>query len=91
VEGRLRSRPARSRPATREPFGNSRSSSQREGGMSEQLLYRPEEVAKLLGIGRTRVFELMKTGELPSVKIGASRRITRQAVVAYVRRLERVA
>jgi excisionase family DNA binding protein len=59
--------------------------------MSDQLLYRPEEVAKLLGIGRTRVFELMKTGELPSVKIGASRRITRQAVVAYVRRLERVA
>jgi excisionase family DNA binding protein len=59
--------------------------------VSEELLYRPKKVAKLLGIGRTRVFELMKNGELPSVKIEASRRITRQAVVGYVWRLERVA
>ena len=49
-----------------------------------RLLLRPEEVAKSLGIGRTRVFELMRVGELRSVKIGKSRRIPTDAVREYV-------
>jgi excisionase family DNA binding protein len=48
------------------------------------VLLRPEEVARMLSIGRTAVFELIRTGELRSVKIGKSRRIPAEAVVEYV-------
>jgi len=48
------------------------------------VLLRPEEVAKSLAIGRTAVFDLIRTGELRSVKIGKSRRIPAEAVVEYV-------
>jgi excisionase family DNA binding protein len=48
------------------------------------FLLRAEEVAKALAIGRTAVFELIRTGELRSVKIGKSRRIPADAVVEYV-------
>lgn len=50
----------------------------------ERVLLRPEEVAAMLGIGRSIVFELLRTGELRSVKIGKSRRIPRVAVHEYV-------
>jgi excisionase family DNA binding protein len=36
-----------------------------------RLLLRPEEVARSLGVSRTTVFELMRSGALRSVKIGA--------------------
>jgi excisionase family DNA binding protein len=49
-----------------------------------RVLLRPEEVATAMGIGRTAVFELMRTGELRSVKIGKSRRIPVDAVHDYV-------
>ena len=51
---------------------------------ADRLLLRPEEVARSLAIGRTAVFELIRTGELRSVKIGKSRRIPADAVVEYV-------
>ncbi len=41
----------------------------------DKLLLRPEEAAELLSIGRSKVYELIGTGELVSVRIGASRRI----------------
>lgn len=50
----------------------------------ERLLYRPEEAAKLLAIGRARLYDLIMSGELESVKIGSSRRITRAALEQYV-------
>ena len=49
-----------------------------------RLLLRPEEVAQALGVGRTTVFELIRAGELRSVKIGKSRRIPTDAVREYV-------
>ena len=49
-----------------------------------RVLLRPEEVATALGIGRTAVFELIRTGALRSVKIGKSRRIPTDAVHEYV-------
>jgi excisionase family DNA binding protein len=45
------------------------------------VLFRPEEVAKSRAFGRTAVFELIRTGELRSVKLGKSRRIPAEAVV----------
>ncbi len=53
----------------------------------EALLLRPEEVAEYLGIGRSKVYELMRDGTLESIRIGACRRVPRAAVEAYVERL----
>ena len=53
-------------------------------GEIEPVLLRPEEVAAALGVGRTAVFELIRTGELRSVKIGKSRRIPTEAVREFV-------
>jgi excisionase family DNA binding protein len=53
-------------------------------GVVVRLLLRPEEVAQALSIGRSTVFELMRTGELRSVKIGALRRIPTDAVAEYL-------
>lgn len=50
----------------------------------EKLLLTTEEAAELLGIGRTKVYELLYTGRLGSIKIGACRRIPAQALRAYV-------
>jgi excisionase family DNA binding protein len=55
---------------------------------TERLLLRPEEVAGILGVGRTKVFELIRTGELRSIKLGRSRRVSTDALAFYVRRLE---
>lgn len=54
----------------------------------DALLLRAEEVAHALGVGRSRVYELIATGELRSVKIGMSRRVPRKALDEYVRHLE---
>ena len=55
--------------------------------VADKLLLRPEEVAELISMGRTKVYELMKTGELESVQIGSSRRVPATAIAEYVGRL----
>ncbi|QGK68968.1 helix-turn-helix domain-containing protein [Allosaccharopolyspora coralli] len=50
----------------------------------EPVLLRVPEVAQLLNIGRTRVYDLIRTGELVSVKVFGSRRVPRSALDAYV-------
>jgi excisionase family DNA binding protein len=52
------------------------------------LLLRPEEVATVLRVGRTRVYEWMRSGDLRSVKIGHLRRVSATAVAEYVARLD---
>ena len=51
------------------------------------LLLNPETAAKELSISRTALYELMARQQIESIKIGRSRRITRQALDAYVARL----
>ncbi|WP_158852336.1 helix-turn-helix domain-containing protein [Saccharothrix deserti] len=53
----------------------------------KDMLYRVEEVARALRIGRTKVFDLIRAGELTSVKIGGSRRIPATSVQEYLSRL----
>ena len=53
----------------------------------EKLLLCPEEVAELLGVGRSRVYDLMRKRELLSVRIGKSRRVPTAAVEEYVKGL----
>ena len=52
------------------------------------LLLKPEEAAEALGIARTRVYQLLRAGEIRSVKIGKVRRIPVAALQAYVERLQ---
>jgi excisionase family DNA binding protein len=40
-----------------------------------------------LGIGRTFMFRLLASGQIESLKIGSRRKITRDALDAYVSRL----
>lgn len=54
---------------------------------AHSILLTPEETATELRIARSRVFDLFASGELPSVKIGRSRRVTREALEAYVTNL----
>ena len=54
----------------------------------EQLMYRPVEAANLLGMGRTAVFGLIRSGRLRSIKLGGARFITADALRAFVRELE---
>jgi excisionase family DNA binding protein len=52
---------------------------------SESLLT-PKDVARRLAIGRTTVFLLLRSGQLPSVKIGRARRIPAAAVDDFIKR-----
>lgn len=49
-----------------------------------KLLLTPEEAAQVLGIGRTKVYELMLSNALESVKIGASRRVPADSLTSSV-------
>lgn len=50
----------------------------------EKLLLTPEEAAERLSVGRSRIFELISSGRLRSVRIGNSRRIPTEALVEFV-------
>ena len=54
----------------------------------EKLMYRPVEAAQALGMGRTAVFALIKSGRLRSIKLGGARFITAEALRAFVCELE---
>ncbi len=49
----------------------------------ERMAVSLNEAASLLGIGRTLVYDLARSGELPTVRIGARRRVP----VAAIKRL----
>lgn len=53
----------------------------------ERALLTPEQAARVLGIGRSKVYELIIAGTLASVKIGACRRVPIDAVEAFVAEL----
>ena len=50
-----------------------------------RLLYTPAEAASVLGIGRSKLYELLRSGELPSIHIGTARRIEATAVDEYIK------
>jgi excisionase family DNA binding protein len=55
---------------------------------ASSLLLTPEEAARVLRLGRTTIYALMKADEVRSVHIGRSCRISRAELERYVRRLE---
>jgi excisionase family DNA binding protein len=53
-------------------------------GALAPLLVTPLQAAGLLGISRSKIYALLKAGEIPSVTIGATRRIAHRDLVDYV-------
>lgn len=51
------------------------------------VLLTPEVAAERLACGRTKVYELIRSGDLESVKVGRLRRIPEDALDAYVAKL----
>lgn len=49
-----------------------------------KLLLTPEEAAVVLGVGRTKLYELMGDGLIESVRIGGSRRVPVAAIDRFV-------
>jgi len=52
----------------------------------ERLLYRVAEAAEILGIGKSKAWELVQRGSIESIKIDGSRRVPREALADYVER-----
>jgi excisionase family DNA binding protein len=50
--------------------------------------YTVEEVAQILHVGRDKVYFLLRSGQLRSIKIGKSRRITDQHISEFISSLE---
>jgi excisionase family DNA binding protein len=51
---------------------------------AERLAYSPDEAAELLGISRELVHDLLRTGQLGSVKAGRRRLIGRHHLAAFL-------
>jgi len=56
----------------------------------ERLLLTPAEAATALSIGRSKLYELMRAGVVPSVRIGACRGIAATDLSDVVAKLKRL-
>ena len=52
----------------------------------EPICVRVNDAARMIGIGRTKLYELIATGELETVKIGKATRVTTASLHDLVRR-----
>ena len=53
---------------------------------TERLLLRPAEFAEAVGISRSRAYELIGRGDVPSIRIGASVRVPVNALKEWIAR-----
>ena len=57
----------------------------REDGVEQRpLLLKATEVAQMLGLGRSKVYEMMAKGELPIVRIGTAVRVPKKALEEWI-------
>ena len=52
-------------------------------------LLRPDEVARMLGVRRSSVYEYVRTGRLPHVRVGRHLRFLREDLEDWIRRQRR--
>lgn len=52
--------------------------------MERRLAYKIPDAARLLSLGRSQVYVLIAKGELESIKIGRSRRITEDSLQTFL-------
>ena len=55
---------------------------------SQRLLLRVPEVAERLGIGRTKIYQMIATGELPTIHIGRAVRVSASSLQKWVEERE---
>ena len=55
-------------------------------GLDELALLRIQEVAGILAVSRSKVYELIRSGDLPSIMIGGSRRVPVAMLREWLRR-----
>ena len=56
------------------------------GGQVEKLLLKVPEAAELVGLGRSKLYELMQAGEIPVIRIGRGVRIPANGLREWVAR-----
>ena len=61
---------------------------QGEGGEKQLQAYTVEQVAEMLHVGRDKIYYLLRTGQLRSLKIGKLRRITEQQLAEFIASLD---
>jgi excisionase family DNA binding protein len=54
----------------------------------DKLLFDIQEVSEITGLGRSLLYEKLRSGELRSVKVGRARRVSKNAIEDFVRALE---
>lgn len=59
----------------------------RGGRSTNKLLLNAEEAAEVLGIGRTKVYDLLRVGAIESVRIGRGASHPARRATTYVERL----
>jgi excisionase family DNA binding protein len=57
-------------------------------GAPQRLLLRIPEVAETLGIGRTKIYEMIANGELPTIRFGRAVRISATTLQKWVEERE---
>lgn len=62
--------------------------SDQSGGVEPRLLYRYVEVTAILSISRSQLYRLISQGEIQTIKLGKSSRISGAQLRAFVERLE---
>ncbi|MGW2155007.1 helix-turn-helix domain-containing protein [Nonomuraea sp. NPDC001699] len=67
-----------------------RRSQNRQREVKHLNAYKVEEVAELLGVGRDKIYQLIRTRQLHSIKIGRARRITDQHLADFITSLEQI-
>ena len=53
---------------------------------STRLLLNVAEVQQLTGLGRTKAYALVESGEIPSIRIGRARRVPYSALLQWIQR-----
>ncbi|WP_329108929.1 helix-turn-helix domain-containing protein [Micromonospora sp. NBC_01699] len=66
--------------------GNTHSCSPVSGTTDEQIAYTVKHAAKVMDLGERTIWSLVGSGEIESFKVGDSRRISRDALLAYVQK-----
>jgi len=58
----------------------------RSGGSMERMLLRATEAAEIVGLGRSKMYELIAKGIVPSVRIGKSVRVPVEGLRQWVQK-----
>ncbi len=55
-----------------------------EQDQEEPVLLRADQVCRILNLGRSKVFELLASQQIPSISIGRSRRVLRADLMEWI-------